>query len=343
VALAFDVGLLTGVLYLTGGPMNPFSVVYLVPVTLAAVALGHRWASAIGGLATAGYGLLFVASVPLDVPHAGHGHQMLTLHLGGMWVAFAAATLIVAQLVGRLAEASARQERQLAELRLAAARSERMAALLALGAGAAHELSTPLNTIAVAAAELERSARDLPGDAHEDLALIRHEVERCRDVLSQLSGRAEEVRSPQALGTLQSVVEELQRTLGAPRSERLVTDVAPAAAFHMVPALAVRQVLGSLLRNAFDASPGDAEVRLEARLDDHLRIVVRDIGAGMDPGILERVGEPFFTTKPPGTGLGLGLFLARAVAERLSGRLDLRSAPARGTEATLTLPRTDAA
>jgi two-component system sensor histidine kinase RegB len=69
-----------------------------------------------------------------------------------------------------------------------------------------------------------------------------------------------------------------------------------------------------------------------------VEIEVADRGAGMDPDVLARAGEPFFTTKEPGTGSGLGLFLARALVEQLGGALDLESEPGRGTTARIVLP-----
>src|SRR5262249_58975068 len=92
-------------------------------------------------------------------------------------------------------------------------------------------------------------------------------------------------------------------------------------------------------RNPRDAPPADAEVVLHAQAGEHaLLIEVRDCGTGMAPEVLARAGEPFFTTKQPGRGMGLGLFLTRAVLERLRGQLQLESAQGRGTRALVRLP-----
>ena len=69
-----------------------------------------------------------------------------------------------------------------------------------------------------------------------------------------------------------------------------------------------------------------------------MRIEVRDRGVGMPREVLDRVGEPFFTTKPPGRGMGLGLFVSRAMIERLGGELRVDSAPTEGTRVTIDLP-----
>jgi two-component system sensor histidine kinase RegB len=92
------------------------------------------------------------------------------------------------------------------------------------------------------------------------------------------------------------------------------------------------------VKNAQDASPAGATVRIRATRDDRgVELAVQDDGPGMDREVLAHAGEPFFTTKAPGRGLGLGLFLARTVVEQLGGSLRIDSTPGRGTRATLAL------
>jgi two-component system sensor histidine kinase RegB len=97
------------------------------------------------------------------------------------------------------------------------------------------------------------------------------------------------------------------------------------------------QVLLSLVRNAFDATDASRPVVLAVN-EDHgmFSFVVEDEGPGMTADVLRRAGEPFYTTKPAGRGMGLGLFLARMFAERCGGSLSLQTG--RGTRATLSLP-----
>ncbi|HET9451766.1 MAG TPA: ATP-binding protein, partial [Aggregicoccus sp.] len=105
------------------------------------------------------------------------------------------------------------------------------------------------------------------------------------------------------------------------------------------PPRALARVLRGLVKNALQASPPGASVRLRAEREGaRLRLVVEDAGAGMSTETLARVGEPFFTTKAPGEGMGLGLFLTRALLEQLGGALELQSQPGEGTRAALVLP-----
>jgi two-component system, sensor histidine kinase RegB len=191
-ALALDVVLLTGLLELTGGPFNPFSVVYAVQVALAALTLGAVWGWLFGAWAGAAYGFL----IYLHTTEAVTGHHRLNdfpTHLFTMWIAIAVTADLAAYFFVQASNALARRESELEKLRVHAARNERLASLTTLAAGAAHELSTPLATIAIAARELERSAAATAqgsptGVIHglaDDARLIRMEVDRCQDILDQ--------------------------------------------------------------------------------------------------------------------------------------------------------------
>jgi two-component system sensor histidine kinase RegB len=132
---------------------------------------------------------------------------------------------------------------------------------------------------------------------------------------------------------LQEAVAEL------PNADRVRLSVAPPLdrAVLFGPREAVAQALRVLVDNALDAS--SEPVSVTAELQDELCIRVRDRGSGMSKDVLQRALEPFFTTKPPGKGMGLGLFLARNIAARLEGELALRSEANSGTTAELRLPR----
>ena len=341
-ALLVDVGLLTGILYLVGGPINPFSIVYLVGITVAAVALGHRWAIALGIVSNLAYGFTFFYHRPLEFRDPSFSGAVLTLHLSGMWVAFAAATGLIAYFVGRVSEALAQRERELTETRAVAAKSERLAALFALGAGAAHELATPLSTISTAAGELERAMlqRHLALGASESdyISLIRSEVGRCTRVLDQLSGRAAATSGPDSQVVISELLIDLRYRLGESLAQRLDISAPDIDRPLQVPTEPLRQALVALLRNAFDASTPEQRVLLRVESRDGVRVEVIDRGRGMNGEEISRAGEPFFTTKPAGAGLGLGLFLVRAFADQMGGTFHLRSTPGEGTAATLDLP-----
>jgi len=344
--LAADTLVLCGLLYFTGGPSNPFSVLYLVQVTLAALVLGMRWAAALVALSAASYAFLFFANVPLaGMEHMHHGGSAFALHLQGMWAAFTLAAGLIAFFVTRLARALRERDEQLAAAQERAARNEKLASLSTLAAGAAHELGTPLATIAVAAKELARGAEALRGDAaealREDARLIREEVDRCRDIVQQMSARAGESlgEAPERV-RLAAIGAAVRARLPEDRRALFDAEYTDPELVLVTPARGLAQALASLVKNAFEASAEGARVSLHAAQDgSSVRFVVSDTGSGIPAAQLARIGEPFFTTKPPGSGMGLGVFLARAFVERLGGRFEIESAPGRGTRVTLLVPQ----
>jgi two-component system sensor histidine kinase RegB len=107
------------------------------------------------------------------------------------------------------------------------------------------------------------------------------------------------------------------------------------------PRRALAQALRGLIKPALAAAPPRAPVVLALALAaDRVKLEIRDRGPGIDPEVLARIGEPFFTTKEPGHGMGLGVFLARAVLERSGGTLSIASSPD-GTQVTVALTRHD--
>ena len=310
-------------------------MIFAVHVALAGVTVGRIAAAIIGLGAASAYAVLLYLHTLEGV--AGH-HRLndFPTHLFTMWVAVAATAELAAYLAVQASNA-------LDEMRRRAMRSERLVSLTTLAAGAAHELSTPLATIAVAARELERAAaRDTGAALADDARLIRTEVDRCQAILDQMSGRAGSrlEHMPEPLHVADAI-DEAARGLPGNGAARVQIDAPASLPVVITSRDGLRQALSSLLANALEASPPGAPVEVTARADDDrraVRIDVHDHGPGMTAEVLARAGEPFFTTRGAGRGLGLGLFLARVFAERSGGALTIGSG--NGTVVTLDLPLT---
>ena len=373
VVMFLDIALLTALLYTTGGPMNPFTFLYLVHISLGSILLPPRWAVALAFFATICYAVLFF--LPTYIPSRDLGLASLNTvfapchvdsaptvvfgreispHLQGMWVAFAITALFIVFFVGQAYKALARHRQALHQLRDQQRKSERLASLATLAAGAAHELSTPLATIAVAAGEMRHLLKegtketappgsqktDLNQTAPElitDLELIRNQVERCRDILYHLGAEAGEhhaeltERIPLSLA-----VEQAMSTFSAQQRQRIMLDNRASQLLIKIPRRTISRVLRALLKNALEASAPELPVELICRVDEgNLVIEARDRGQGMSREVQERAGEPFFTTKEVGQGMGLGLFLAKSAAEHFGGGLEIESAPGEGSLVTL--------
>ena len=330
---------LTAVLMLTGGPSNPFTLLFLVHITLSATILTRRQTWGLGLLAIACFAVLFRVYRPVPQLEMHHGAGA-SLHLSGMWLGFAIATFLVAMFAGRISELLRQHEASLLRMQEELARKDRLASLVTLAAGAAHELSTPLATIAVVSRELELYATQSLRDAAvaEDSRLVRSEVERCRQILQRMSVEgaepAGEAISAVTAGELIAAVRESFHSTATLEA----TTGGAADAILRIPRHGVEQALIALVRNALESSSGGSQVVLTAvRAGEYVRFEVKDHGAGMTSDVLRHAGEPFFTTKEPGKGMGLGIFLVRTLADRLGGRFTIESNPGLGTTATLEL------
>lgn len=334
-----DTGLITIILWLTGGPFNPFTALYLVNVVLATLVLPRLWAWAQLGASFLAFASLFWLERidvlgGLQLP----GHQeLMTLHLQGMLVAFVLSAGAVVYFVGRVQAEVRERDRLLVAARQQSQRQEKLLALNTLAAGAAHELATPLGTIAVVARELEHGLSTRAADARflEDAALIRSEVARCKGILDQLSVSAGELRGEALVSfPLEALLREACEGLAG--AERVA--VTSGAGTLTGPRTALVRAVRNLIKNALEASPGAVTVR--ARVEGSRTLVeVENGGPPLPEEVLERLGEPFFTTKGPGRGMGLGVFLSRSVAEQLGGGLSYRAGPGGGTVASLWIAR----
>ncbi len=350
--LVFDTLLLTGLLLASGATSNPFTILYIVYIVLAALLLDTRWTGWITLLSALAFAALFVLPAPPPATaHAVHAHRpddshhSYSGHLSGMWIAFVGTAAVVAFFVRQITHTLAKQRDQIEELRQRASNSRHLAALTTLAAGAAHELRSPLSTIAVAAHELLRghSRRPSNGDGtrdREDLELISAEVERCQEILWAMGADFAET-----LGSKDADAERIAALASKPFTDtgsainlRVDADVGRVACHEEHAVAALRRVLSNALDAQSDRqrSPVTLHVHQQSQC---VVFAVTDRGPGMDSDTLAQALTPFFTTKEPGRGMGLGLFLVNAFALSVSGELRIESTTGSGTRVELHIPR----
>lgn len=331
IVLALDTATLTLLLHATGGAHHPFAVFYLLHLALAGLLLPRRWIAAQLTLCLGGLGWLNLGpGAQPDLPPVAPDLREV-----GTLVAVALTGITLAVFASRVQGDLRAHRGRLADSRARLARQERFTGLATLAAGVAHELATPLGTIVLASRELERQLA--APEAQADARLIRQQAERCRAIMSRLEAHAE-TAEPEPLN-LAELEPEIAALLPSTHRERLRV-TAPAGVYFPAPRAALVQCLTALAKNAAEADPAGrpVEVRVEESAD-HVGFVVRDHGPGFDPAILGRAGEPFFTTKGPGAGTGLGLYIVRMFADRLGGSVEFAAAAGGGAEVRLTLPR----
>jgi two-component system, sensor histidine kinase RegB len=283
--------------------------------------------------------------VSRDVP-AFHEHGQsgeFSVHLLGMWIAFTTAALLISFFVAKLSAEARNKEHEIRLMQQRLARNDRLASLVTLAAGAAHEMATPLGTIAITAKEMEHDAATRLRDqrSQEDAQLIRSQVERCRLILERMGAQgADPFGEAPKLIRLHELLAQVKERFPKER-ERIQVEVQRTSAEDCrLTVRAAVEALSALTKNALDASPNGEAVVLKAVESSNggVRFLIRDQGVGMTPAVLERVAEPFFTTKPTGQGMGLGAFLAHLFAQTLGGQLSFESEPGHGCTAILDLP-----
>jgi len=331
--LLLDVASLTALFYFSGGSANPFVMLYLLPLAIAAAALPAVYVWGMTAITTLSYSALLFWHVPL--PHSAQAHDAdFGMHVLGMWLGYVLSATLIAWFAVRMAATVRERDRMLAALRENALRHERVLALGTLATGAAHELGTPLSTMAVLVKDIEPER----GISADRLGILRAQILRCKEILASLSSAAGQVRaeSGQSL-PLDVWLRELTARWLALRpgvNARLQCEGTQPAP-RVVAELTLTQAITNILNNAADASPDHVEIDAGWNADE-LILEIADRGSGMSPEVQASAGEPFHTTKSD--GLGLGLFLAYTTLGRFGGDVRLMPRGGGGVLCRLTLP-----
>lgn len=335
--LTFDLLQIASLLYLTGGVENPFFILVIAPVTMAAASLPVLQ---LGLLATLAVAITFLlAMVHLPLPSAPD--FSLTLppsYILGATLANLSGLIIISGYVRHAATDSARMGLALDVTQAVLAREQRLSALGALAAAAAHELGTPLATIAIVAKEMAREATT--PTVKEDAELLVAQAARCREILRRLTdapdAASDEVHERMTLLQLLNEVLEPHATVKGVRIEAIVTGAPNVAAPDIGRRPEVLHALTSFVENAVDFA--ESEVLVSARFDaDSITVEVRDDGPGFAPDILAKLGEPYVTSRAGvaggrtgHVGMGLGFFIAKTLLERTQARVTFTNSRPRG-------------
>jgi len=220
--------------------------------------------------------------------------------------------------------------------------SEKMAAIGQLAAGIAHEIRNPLGIITNALYDLEEIVDANNREVAEDLRIAKEEMGRVQAVINTLLEFSRESRAELEVvdindllrKTLQLMHKSLQNS-----EVRVITEFG-ALSTCMANQNALRQIFLNLITNAVQAMPRGGELRLRTAplLDGRVQLEFSDTGVGIPPEHLKDIFNPFFTTKDPGQGTGLGLSVVHSVVRRYKGDIRVESQVDRGTTFTIEFP-----
>lgn len=372
--LAFDILQMTLLLGLTGGLNNPFCLLLLAPVTVAAASLRIGHTLTLGAVILVCVVGLYNWSLPL--PWIIHQQLVLPgLYRLELALALMTGMLFISGYTWKVANDAQKLELALATTQDVLQREQRLAALGGLAAAAAHELGTPLATIQVVAREMLRDAPE-GSPAAEDAALILQQAVRCREILNQLSSTPDEA---DALMTRMEIKALLEEVAAPHKGFDLAFDIDVKSAGGQPVPMIQRQPeiihgLSALIENAADFAT--SRVGLLAQVNaGWISIDITDDGPGFSPDVIPHLGEPYVTSRPQSKarralaaqlsksvrnarkapvvpdiapsqgGMGLGFFIARTLLERSGAKVTIgenvggEKGQGRGARVTVRWPR----
>ena len=330
--LGFDLIQLAGLLFLTGGLENPFGMLIIVPVVIAAGALPLRYTIKLGFMGSALVIALSVFHLPLPW-YEGANLTMPPIFIAGIASAILSTMLFATLYSWRVAREAWDLADALTATELVLQREQHLTALDGLAAAAAHELGTPLATIALVAREMDKSmGEDNP--LKDDVKLLQSQATRCREILTRLTSLSAEGEVHMSRMPLTSVLEDA----AAPYREFEVDIVLEEGLCEGEQPIGPRRPgvlygIGNLIENAVDF----AKTRVILNYGwtkDTVTLRISDDGPGFSPNVLARIGEPYTTERLARShhdndkrngelagGLGLGLFIAKTLLERSGAEL----------------------
>ncbi|MEQ9506604.1 MAG: ActS/PrrB/RegB family redox-sensitive histidine kinase [Hyphomonas sp.] len=328
--LSFDTVQLAALIAVTGGLSNPFLLLLLAPVTVAALSLSLVRASFVAVLALVMAGIMPLLSLPLPWTEAG-GTHLPTLFQWGQFAALAVGTVFFTVSAGRVSQDEARLVRALDAASVVMAREQKLSALGAMSAMTAHELGTPLATIHLVAKEMVRDLKDDDPYA-EDIRLIAEQADRCRSILSAIRDARDATDIVHARMPLDALVEEAAAPMKGLGVAVIVRAAAGENGAPRAPVIErspeILHALGAFIENAVSFAATKVEATA-SWTSDQVMITIMDDGPGFSPEVIPKLGEPYISDRSEarlgGGDMGLGFFIAKTLIERTGGRIASRN------------------
>ncbi len=323
--MAFDTLQLSILIYLTGGLYNPFALLILVPVTVSATMLSRSAVIIIAILSISTISFLSNFYLPLKLD--SNIYNIDGFYIIGLWVALVVAVIFTATYFWFLAEEARRNIDALSATESALSREQSLSSLGSLAAAAAHELGSPLAVIAVVAKEISNEIDD-DSQFSDDIKLLLSQTARCRDILKNMSMRpndhGEMEFSKILLGELISkaaanhIPENIQLNIKIDKNsigrEPIITRK-----------LEIGHALANIIQNAGQFANKTVIINLFWD-DKRIIVTIKDDGYGFTTNILNNLGKPYISSRNnTGQHMGLGVFIAQNLLERVGASISYRN------------------
>jgi len=347
VQIGIDTLVVTLIVFVTGSFGSFFSFLYLVVVIYSSMLLYRRGSMVMALFCSLQYALMIVLEFYGILYPMGVDSSFIVLNYDWTRVFYkvvftSAACFAVAFLSGLLAEQARRTKKELQEMEVHVKLVEKMATMGELAAGLAHEIKNPLASLA-GSIQILRDEIDCSPESDKLMRIVLRETDRLTSLVSDFlmfakppAGRVETVRLDQAI---QEILELFEMDSTCHERVRVQRRLLPGFWVAIDPTH-LRQILWNLLVNAAEAieGPGDITVTMAAARNRRVRISVQDTGKGIPEAHLNKLFNPFFTTKNTGTGLGLSI--VHRILGHYGSRLEVDATAATGTVFHFQLQRT---
>jgi len=278
---------------------------------------------------------------------------LLIMILGGVTITILAYTL-TRQIIRRMQRIDVEKQQLGRQL----VRATRLAELGQMAAGFAHEINNPLQIMKSDRALMEMIFSDLKKkgilpepdikDLEETLAQLKLQIERCSKItqaILEFGRKSEPTEQDVDVGAFISQLTSMISEKASVQGISLKKEISEQTPLLRADPSQLQQVLLNLFNNAIDAiterhgcEGGELLVQAGPDTNGRVRISVRDNGAGISPDNLKKIFAPFFTTKPPGKGTGLGLYVCYGIIEGMGGTMEVESKRGLGTNFVVVLP-----
>ena len=321
--LIYDLFQLTGLLYLTGGISNPFSILMIIPAIVSSTFLSMGTTIILGFLTIIFLFLLTIFHYPLPGIH-DHSITFPKLYLTGYFLAIIVGLVFLSYFGIRFSGESKRRSDAINKVQQVIAKEYELESLGGQAAAAAHSLGTPLATINVVATELKKELGD-NNEHSKDIDLLISQTKRCGEILKQISKKQIKEDKFFSKTTIEDLLEEIVETFKETTSKKLKLNFDENKKkfdFERSPELIYG--LRNFIGNAVKFAKSTIEIRVKSN-SQNLEVSINDDGPGFPDDVKEFLGEPYIRSKSIdvslNAGTGLGTFLGKTLLERQSARL----------------------
>jgi two-component system sensor histidine kinase RegB len=342
-SILYDLFQLSGLLFLTGGLTNPFSILIVAPITTAAGFLNLRSSILIGFLSIV---LIIILSLfYFELPGIENNYLFPKFYILGLALALCTTIIFLAIYSQRLAIESAQRSEAFNVLQQIFLREQELKSLGGLAAAAAHELGTPLNTISLVAKELKKEIGSNK-KFNQDLDLLISQSKRCSNILKQISKNPYTEKEDNFFdkASFRIVVHEVVDLLkDLSKKKIIINDDEYKEDYLITKKIEIIYSLKNIIDNALKFSSDKIEIFLLSN-EEQLRIKVEDDGVGFSKQILGFLGDPYINKKDLDKnkeGLGLGIFIAKVFLERLSAIINFYNLEGKGAVVDISWQKKD--